>query len=105
MDLDQMRQTIKGYLKESRYQHSIGVEEASCDLAYIYGYDPEKAAIAAVLHDCAKHLSDEELLKECEHYHLPVTKAEAQNVQLLHAKVGAAYAKDKFGVENEEIIN
>lgn len=105
MNLDQMRDCMKEVLKESRYRHSEGVEEVSCDLAVIYGYDAEKAGIAGILHDCAKNLSDEELLKECERYHLPITEIEHSCIFLLHAKVGAAYAKDKYNVVDEEILN
>ncbi|MGB4661376.1 MAG: bis(5'-nucleosyl)-tetraphosphatase (symmetrical) YqeK [Mobilitalea sp.] len=100
-----LRNSMKKILKESRYQHSIGVEEVSCDLAIINGYDPVKASITGILHDCAKNLTDEELLAECIKYHLPITEVEAICVDLLHAKVGAIHAKEKYGVMDEDIYN
>ncbi|MHB8130382.1 MAG: bis(5'-nucleosyl)-tetraphosphatase (symmetrical) YqeK [Mobilitalea sp.] len=105
MDLELMKDSLKMLLKESRYLHSVGAMEVSCDLAFIHGYDAEKASIAGILHDCARNLSDEELLKECEKYHLPVSALENRWGFLLHGKVGAVYAKDKFGVEDEDILN
>lgn len=105
MELEQLRGSMKEILKESRYIHSLGVEEVACDLAVIYGEDPLKASIAGILHDCAKSLSDEELLEECRKHQLPVTEFEAESVHLLHAKVGASFARSKYGIEDEEILN
>ena len=105
MDLELMKDSMKMRLKESRYLHSVGVMEVSYDLALLNGYDTEKASIAGILHDCARNVEDEELLKECEKYHLPVTAVENRRGFLLHGKVGATYAKDMFGVEDEEILN
>lgn len=105
MDLKQMRDNMKNVLRESRYLHSIGVEEVSHDLAVIYGYDTQKACTAGILHDCARNLSDVELLQESERYQLPVTPIELMNPFLLHAKVGAAYARCKYEIQEEEIIN
>lgn len=105
MDIGQLKDSMRHQLKTTRYQHCIGAEEISCDLAVIYGYDMEKAAIAGILHDCAKYLSDAELLNECRKHQLPVSEVEALNVQLLHAKVGAFLAKERFGIEDEEILN
>lgn len=105
MNLEQMRDSMKMRLKESRYRHSVGVEEVAHDLAVIYGYDEEKACIAGILHDCARNLPDTELLGECEKYQLPVSEIENICVFLLHGKVGAAYAKNIFGIEDPEIID
>lgn len=105
MDLEMLRECMKSLLKESRYRHSLGVEEVSYDLALIYGYDTEVASIAGILHDCARYLSNKELLKECIKNNLPVTEIEEKNLLLLHAKVGALYAKEKYGIENEDILN
>jgi predicted HD superfamily hydrolase involved in NAD metabolism len=105
MDLELIRTDLKSILKESRYLHSIGVEEVSHDLAVINGYDEVKAVTAGILHDCAKYLPGEALLKTCEEYRLPVTDVERRCAFLLHAKVGALYAKMKYGVEDDEILN
>jgi predicted HD superfamily hydrolase involved in NAD metabolism len=105
MDLEQIRMDLKSRLKKSRYLHSIGVEEVSHDLAVIHNCDIHKAVTAGLLHDCAKYLTDGELLRECERYHLPVAEVEIRCPYLLHAKVGAAFAKDRYGIEDEEILN
>lgn len=105
MDISAIRSDLNRKLKASRYLHSIGVEEVAYDLAVIHHCDEEKAVTAGILHDCAKYLSDEELLKECEKYRLPVTDIEIKCPYLLHAKVGAAFAKMFYGVDDEDILN
>lgn len=105
MELEQLENYMQISLKESRYQHCVGVEEVSYDLALIYGYDTDKASIAGILHDCAKCLTEEQLIKECNKYHIPIKNIEMQCKQLLHAKVGAVYAKHLYKVRDEEILN
>jgi predicted HD superfamily hydrolase involved in NAD metabolism len=105
MELEQIRNSLKMSLKPKRYLHSEGVEEVACDLAVINGYDMKKAGIAGLLHDCAKNLTERQLLKECESHRLPVTEVERRCPFLLHAKVGALYARIKYGIEDEEILN
>ncbi len=105
MELQQIRDSIKPWMGERRYRHTLGVEEVACDLALLYGCDMRKASIAGILHDCAKDRSDEELREECLRYQLPVSEVEWVKPSLLHGKVGAAYAKDIFGIEDEDILN
>ena len=105
MDLELIREELKCVLKPIRYQHSLGVEEVACDLAVIYEYDMEKARLAGLLHDCARGLSDEQLLEKCKEYGLPVTEIEQKCGFLLHGKVGALYARQIYEVLDEEILN
>lgn len=105
MELEQLRESMKMVLSESRYQHSLGVEEVCYDLALIHGDDIIKVSIAGILHDCAKYMSDKELLQECEKYNLPFTDTEKKLPHLLHAKLGAVYAGEKYGIEDESILD
>lgn len=105
MDLEMMREHLKSVLKPARYEHSLGVEEVACDMAVIFGYDMEKARIAGLLHDCAKYLPDEELIAKCEELQLPISEIERKCGYLLHGKVGAVFARDSYGVEDEDILS
>lgn len=105
MTLEYIRDNLDGVLKKSRFQHSIGVEEVACDLAAIYGYDVEKAGLAGLLHDCAKNLSDQELLDNCKENNIAVSEIEERFPYLLHGKVGAVLAESKYEVKDEEILN
>jgi predicted HD superfamily hydrolase involved in NAD metabolism len=105
MDIQQLRESMKQVLSPSRYLHSIGVEEVARDMAVIFGYEEEKAAIAGILHDCAKYLTDVQLLEQCRNYQLEVREVEKECPYLLHGKVGAVFAREKYGILDEEILN
>lgn len=92
-------------LKESRYEHTLGVRYTAATLAMRYQVDIYKAQIAGLLHDCAKMHSNQEFLDLAEVYKLKVTKNEKETPHLLHAKLGAVFAKEKYGVSDEEILD
>lgn len=96
---------MRKILTDKRYRHSLGVEEVAYDLALIHGCDCTKSRIAGILHDCAKHLTNEELIEECMRNSLPISDVENQSIYLLHAKVGATFAQLKYGIEDVDIIN
>ena len=43
-------------------------------------------------------------IKMCEKYNLEISEIERKNPSLLHAKLGAYLAKDKYDIEDEEIL-
>ena len=89
----------------SRFEHTLGVQYTSACLAMAHGVCVEDARLAGLLHDCAKQLDDKTLLKEAEKYHLDMTDVERRQPYLLHGKVGAVYAKEKYHVEDPDILN
>ena len=90
-------------LKESRYAHSLRVEDMAVRLAKIYGLDTGKAAFAGRYHDIAKNF-DEGRMDACiRKYGLPDELL--GNNALAHSKVGAAILEHEFGVTDEEILN
>ena len=99
MDLDEIRDALKKELTKSRYRHTEGVMYTAAALAMRYLCSMEDAMTAGLLHDCAKCLSDEEKLRICREHHLPVSEVEERHPQLLHAKVGAFLAREKYGHE------
>lgn len=101
----EMKEELKKILSEKRYEHTLGVEYTSACLAMRYGADMEKALIAGLLHDCAKQLSREEKIAYCEKYGLTISEYEEKNPELLHAKLGACFAKERYGVDDEEILS
>ena len=105
-DISKLRKEMDEVQKNARLEHTIGVAYTAASLAMRYGADMEKALIAGYLHDCAKHMSGEELLKICKKNDLEVSEVERENpASLLHGKVGAFLAREKYGVEDEEILS
>ncbi len=54
---------VKARLSEKRWTHTKNVKKMAVKLAKRWGADPEKAAMAAILHDSAKELPKQELLQ------------------------------------------
>ena len=105
MDRTEMREKLEKKLTQKRYEHSLGVEYVSGCLAMVYGADVEKALTAGLLHDCAKCLTGDEKIARCTKLGLPVSDVEKKNPELLHAKLGAYYARTKYGVTDENILS
>lgn len=101
LPLSKLRPVALSYLKHKRIPHVLGTEQEAIRLAERYGADVEKARVGALLHDCTKKLSLTEQLDLCRQYGIPLDDLERQTLKLLHAKTGAAIARDVFGVDDE----
>ncbi len=87
-----------------RFIHTLGVQYTSACLAMCYGADVNKAQMAGLLHDCAKHMKPEKLLEISKKQGLKISKAQERNPFLLHGRVGAYLARTKYGIKDEEIL-
>ena len=97
---DQLRPIALSYLKPKRMPHVLGTEQEAVRLARQYGADETQARIAALLHDCTKKLDMDRQLTLCRQYGIPLDDLEQHALKLLHAKTGAAIARDVFGVDD-----
>ena len=95
---------MKDSISHKRYIHSIGVSDTAACLAMRYGYDIKKAHLAGLLHDCAKGLSVGDLFAAAKKSGMEISETERDNPELLHAKAGMTVAKDKYGIDDEEIL-
>ena len=100
-ELSWLRQMVMPYLKENRIAHVTGVESQAVMLAMRWGADPDTAAVAGILHDITKAQNKEKQLKLCEKYGIILENAERENPALLHARTGAALARERFGISDE----
>ncbi len=103
--LEELQEELKGVLKKRRYNHTIGVRYTAQAMAMCFDEDIIKAGYAGMLHDCAKYLSDVEIMSECTKHHITCSKAEKLKPSLLHAKLGACYAREKYGMEDELVLS
>ena len=99
--LERIKKDLKQNLSEKRYIHSIGVMEMSEELAKIYDVDVETAKIAGLLHDIAKEIPKEEMLKYVKENNIAITEVESINIGILHGKIGADIAKKKYNVSEQ----
>ena len=103
--LKKLRRAMEKIQDGKRFEHTLGVEYTAAALAMRYDCDVRKAQIAGLLHDCAKCLTDEKRLSICRKHKIPITTLEKKNPFLLHAKVGAYLARNKYGIKNQDILN
>lgn len=104
-DYEPIMKSVKKEQTKQRYQHTLGVAYTASALAMNYGIDIQQAFLAGILHDCAKCISDEKLQQKCERNHISITDFERKSPYLLHSKLGAFYAREKYNIKDEEILN
>ncbi|GHU61955.1 hypothetical protein AGMMS49983_02570 [Clostridia bacterium] len=78
---------VRRKVGERRFSHTKRVMDLAADMAGRFGEDPEKAALAALLHDYEKN-----------------PKAGTEN-DLVHGAMAAEAAKDIFAVSDENVLN
>lgn len=100
-----IRKKLEATLKNKRYEHTLGVWSTAKYLAKIYKIDSKKAEIAALLHDCAKYLTEEEMYKYCKTYDINLSDIELSNPALVHQKLGAIFAKTRYGIDDKMILD
>jgi len=101
MTKSELRNEAYMLLDMKRIPHVAGCEEEAVKLAERYGEDKEKAAVAGILHDITKRLSFEEQLEMCSNYGIVNDEDELKAPKLMHAKTGAALAKEKFNIDDD----
>ena len=104
MNIEEVKNDLKQILSEKRYNHSVGTMNMARELALCYGENEEEAAFAGLIHDIAKEMSKDEIEQFVKDYKIEVDEVEKQNPGLLHAKIGACIAKERYSA-NEKIQN
>jgi len=94
-----LENALKKRISEERFAHSLRVAELARKIAEANGLDPEKAYLAGLLHDLAKELPEEELLRLAP----PENEAERAHPQVLHGRAGRVLAQE-LGVTDPEVL-
>jgi len=102
MKRDKMEYKLKKALDAQRFEHTLGVEATARAMARIFGEDEEKAALAGLLHDCAKCLPLSQMVKAAKHEDIDTVMKESK--ALMHAVAGFCMARDVYGVEDEAVL-
>lgn len=103
--ISKIKDELEKHLDAPRMEHTLGVMYTAASLAMRYGAEVNNALIAGLLHDCAKCIPSDEKIHLCHEYGVEVSTIEYQNPGLLHAKLGAVFAKEFYGIEDTEILN
>ncbi|HEV3086655.1 MAG TPA: bis(5'-nucleosyl)-tetraphosphatase (symmetrical) YqeK [Candidatus Elarobacter sp.] len=88
-----------------RYAHVLRVARMAEALARAHAIDRAPARLAALLHDLARLYSEERLLRECAERGMTIDAFERAHPVVLHARLGAELARERFGVEDESVLS
>ena len=91
--------------QEQRYGHVVRVARLADRLAVQHGEDADKARRAGLLHDLARLYPAARLIEECERRRMPIAVFERANPIVLHARLGAELARERFGVDDPAILS
>ncbi len=99
---------LSSHLSEKRYAHTLAVNELAIELAKYYNLDIFKCSVAALLHDCAKNMTLEEMKKYISKNKLKIKDYDfivEYLPQVLHSHIGADIAKKVFKIKDKDILN
>jgi predicted HD superfamily hydrolase involved in NAD metabolism len=96
---------VRERLSSESAAHSERVAQTAKRIAEAYGLDAEAAHLAGLLHDWARDLSGEELLREARLLGLPITEVDEQVPYLLHAPVGARLVRRAFPDAGDAVVD
>lgn len=102
MKREKIMYKLKKELDAQRYTHTLGVEETARQMALLFGEDPQKAALAGLLHDCAKCMTLTQMVKAAKG--VPLDPVMKESKALMHAVAGMCVARNVYGVDDPEVL-
>ena len=103
--MDGLYAKLRQSLSDKRLIHSLLVSYTARGLAKLHGLDAEQAALAGLLHDCAKCMplsTQQHIAREAR---LLLDKETLQSENLLHGPAGAVVAERDYGVSDPIILS
>ena len=99
---DEIKHRVLGVEQETLDRFSAVSHQTAREMAEKFGVDEEKAALAGLLHDCAKCMPLSQMTKAAKNEKLdPVMK---ESKALMHAVAGAHVAQDVYDVHDPEVL-
>lgn len=103
--LEDITKELKENLSEKRFKHTLGVLESAKHLASLYGVNEIDASISALLHDYSKEMKKDDVLKFINDNNIFIDDYFKDNLNLAHGLIGSIFAKNKFNISDENILN
>lgn len=104
MEKEEMVRRLEKELPEKRFHHVLAVSETAVKMAKHYGVDVHKAEIAGLLHDCARKIPTKNYVEKAAELGIAIDEIEKAQPILIHAKMGAYFAREEFGITDPEIL-
>ena len=103
MKREKMAYKLRKALDAQRFAHTLGVEKTAREMARTFGEDEERAALAGLLHDCAKCMPLSQMQKAARDE--PVDPVMWNSKALMHAVAGRCVARDLYNVKDEAVLD
>jgi len=103
MKREKMLYKLKKSLDRQRFEHTLGVEETAREMAKCFGEDEDKAALAGLLHDCAKCMTLTQMVKAAKGEAIDPLMKESK--ALMHSLAGMCVARDVYNVADEDVLS
>ena len=103
MNLDKLREATRAQMPDKRWKHTLGVVDSAVELAKRYGGDPDRAELAALLHDYAKAWAVDRMEAVIREQGLPAELLD-HDKELWHSHVGAWAVRAEHGIDDEEVL-
>ena len=98
-------QILRKSVDSKRYNHSLGVEKTALELAHRFGVSEAAAQTAAIFHDLAKCLTNDQLLTIAQENNLPLNEVTIKEPRLLHGPVAAFIIERDYGITDADVLN
>lgn len=105
MTFAELSHAVRAEVDRKRYAHVVRVARTAERLALACGESTARARLAGMLHDLARMHSPERLLAECAARAMPIDAFERANPIVLHARLSAEFARERFGVADEGVLS
>lgn len=99
-----LKRHLRKQLTYQRFFHSVNVCNMAAEMADAYGINKSKTYLAGILHDCAKCIPYEKMLKMCEDLDVELDEYEIKTPALIHAKLGEKVAIAHYGIYDKDIL-
>lgn len=103
--LTNIREQLQKELKPARFEHTLGVQYTAACLGMVYDVDLEQCELAGLLHDCAKNLSEQEMIDGLVRAGSPPSEETLMSSPVMHAQYGAILAREKYGITDPEVLS
>lgn len=92
-------------LPPGRFAHSLRTAKMCKKLCVKFKLDAKSGFLAGLAHDLCKSNSDETMVALAKRDGFPFSQLEEKKPSLLHGRAAAVLLKEKFGVENEDVLD
>lgn len=103
--INKIKEDLMETISKDRYEHTLRVVKTCQELSETYGADIEKVKVAALLHDSAKINGSKDIVEVAKKFNLLDDEIYLYNKALIHGPLAAKLAKEKYNIEDEEILD